>query len=382
MKLSVLIPIYNVDKYLEECLSSIQNISYKDVEIICINDGSTDASKDIIDTFCKTDERFIILDKMNSGYGDSLNRGLDIAKGEYVSILESDDTINIAVLEEMLSIAENKELDIVKANYNLLYEDRIEPFQNFKDVTYNEVFCPTEHWNVFLSAPAIWSAVFKREFLVENKIKFLATPGASYQDTSFMFKCWCNASRVLLINDYLINYRQTNENSSSNSSKKIFDILNETNEMKSYVMRNKKLDILPICMRTKWQSFAWTLNRLINTEDKLLFLLKVHEDIIIDFYEGCFEKTYWDESNWNIVFNIICDFGKIITASGYSHSEKNIIHSIVNNTLNGRIVEIDLSYNVENIEIDKLYVINSSLVGYENIVNVFVKKNMRNYLVL
>lgn len=90
-KVSLLVPICNVERYLRECLDSAVAQTLKDIEIICINDGSTDSSPDIIREYMERDPRVKMIDKANSGYGDSMNRGLEMACGEYVGILESDD---------------------------------------------------------------------------------------------------------------------------------------------------------------------------------------------------------------------------------------------------------------------------------------------------
>ena len=92
-KLSILVPCYNVEKYVAQCLSSIVNQTLQNIEIICINDGSTDKTLEILQSFQTTDSRIKIINKKNSGYGDSMNLGLDMAKGKYIGIVESDDYI-------------------------------------------------------------------------------------------------------------------------------------------------------------------------------------------------------------------------------------------------------------------------------------------------
>ena len=92
-KISVLVPIFNVEKYLREALDSLVQQTFQDFEVICINDGSTDHSLEIIQAYQQQDSRFCILDKTNSGYGDSMNQGLKLARGEYIAILEPDDWI-------------------------------------------------------------------------------------------------------------------------------------------------------------------------------------------------------------------------------------------------------------------------------------------------
>ena len=114
---SILVPICNVEKYLDECLSSLQNQTLKDIEIICINDGSTDSSLGITNKYASQDPRFVVINKTNSGYGDSMNRGLEIAKGKYISILESDDFLDADALEFMVQQAEDNELDFFKCTF-------------------------------------------------------------------------------------------------------------------------------------------------------------------------------------------------------------------------------------------------------------------------
>lgn len=118
---SVLVPICNVEKYLDECLSSLQKQTLKDIEIICINDGSTDSSLDIINKFASEDPRFVVIDKPNSGYGDSMNRGLETAKGKYISILESDDFLDADALEYMAAEAESRQVEVFKCNFWLYW---------------------------------------------------------------------------------------------------------------------------------------------------------------------------------------------------------------------------------------------------------------------
>ena len=119
--ISVLVPICNVEKYLDECLSSLQNQTLKDIEIICINDGSTDSSLDIINKFASEDPRFVVIDKPNSGYGDSMNRGLELSRGKYIAILESDDFLDADALEYMVTEAESRQLEVFKCNFWLYW---------------------------------------------------------------------------------------------------------------------------------------------------------------------------------------------------------------------------------------------------------------------
>ena len=117
VKVSVLVPIYNVEEFLPECLDSLVNQTLKEIEIICINDGSKDNSLDIIKKYATEDKRIVIIDKKNSGYGDSMNRGLKKATGEYVGIVESDDFIDLDAFEKLYKIAKHENVEVVKSNF-------------------------------------------------------------------------------------------------------------------------------------------------------------------------------------------------------------------------------------------------------------------------
>lgn len=313
MKLSIVVPIYNAAKYLGECLDSLLAIHNEYIEVICVNDGSTDNSLDIIKEYAQLDTRIKVLDKENSGYGDSLNRGIEMAEGDYIGIVESDDIVIPGAFETLISYAERYNVDVVKGNYNLYYsEDEIKFFENFEGNQYEDLISPRENWKVFLSAPALWSGIYKKEFLDKNGIRLIPSKGATYQDTSFMFKVWCAAEKIFLINQPIINYRQTNATSSSNTSDKIFNIFVETNAMRSYALGFGNKDLLSICMRTKWESFAWNLSRLKGSA-RGKFLTKVFYDIRQDFYDGYLDKQYWDEQNWGIVFNILTNIENVIS---------------------------------------------------------------------
>ena len=115
-KVSAIIPVYNVEKYLRECLDSVINQTLKDIEIICVDDGSTDNSGKIIDEYATKDKRIVVIHKANGGYGHSCNKGLDKVRGEYTAILEPDDFVDEHMYEDLYNYAKQYDVDIVKAN--------------------------------------------------------------------------------------------------------------------------------------------------------------------------------------------------------------------------------------------------------------------------
>ena len=187
---SILVPICNVQRYLRTCIESLVNQTLRDIEIILINDGSKDDSISIIREFERRDSRIRVIDKPNSGYGDSMNMGLRLATGEYVGIVESDDFAALDMFESLYAEAKSNDVDIVKSNYYAYSTTgsagECERFvESLFGCPYGKVLRPIEHQEVFLRRPAIWSALYRRSFLIENEVFFLPTPGASFQDTAF-----------------------------------------------------------------------------------------------------------------------------------------------------------------------------------------------------
>lgn len=267
-EVSVLIPIYNVEHYLERCLTSLVGQTYGDFEAICINDGSTDGSRAIIQRFLDADSRFRVIDKENSGYGASMNRGLDAARGRYVAILESDDFFEPDALAVLHEAAEMNQAEVVKANFYLYWsrpEERRELFRVVDEVEAGHVLRPLDDLAVFFRKPSIWSALYRRDFLVDDGIRFLETPGASYQDSGFNFKVWASARRVAFLAAPVLNYRQDNEGSSVNNPGKVFCVCDEYASMEEFVRARGSADerrFLAILQRMKLDSYLWNYDRL------------------------------------------------------------------------------------------------------------------------
>ena len=123
MKVSVIVPVYNTAKYLKQCLQSLSVQTLKDIEIICVNDGSTDSSRQIIDHFTASDHRFKAIHKSNTGYGHSVNMGIRAAQGQYIGIVESDDFAEPDMFRSLYNAAEKNRVDFVKGNYNTYREN-------------------------------------------------------------------------------------------------------------------------------------------------------------------------------------------------------------------------------------------------------------------
>ena len=273
-KISILVPCCNVEKYIRECLDSIKNQTYSNLEIICINDGSTDNTGKIIDEYVATDSRFKAIHKPNSGYGDSMNQGLDMCTGDYIGIVESDDWIEPNMYEKLYDTCLEHDLDLVKC---LWYSGPTgtENIDQLKWIPKDQVYTPLEKQNVLLMQPTIWAALYRRDLLEEGrKVRFLPTPGASFQDTSFAFKAYSKSKRFMLISTALHHYR-INPNSSVSSSGKITCIVDEWNEMRRWINEDPVLKGIivknEIFMRIIYGGLMWNYLRL-STTARLIFI--------------------------------------------------------------------------------------------------------------
>lgn len=296
VKVSVLVPVYNVEKFLPECLNSLVNQSLKEIEIVCINDGSTDNSLDILKDYAKGDARIVIINKKNSGYGDSMNRGIEKATGEYVGIVEPDDFVALNTFEEMYKVAKDKKAEVVKANFfDYLTEKKTDVKKSdlFLTSEVGVVINPRQCRHIFFQQPSIWSAIYERKFLNENEIRFLPSEGASYQDAGFAFKVWSAAKQVVFMNEAFLHYRNDNPNSSVKSSGKVYAVKEEYDAVEDYL---KKRDLMgafgPTLAAVRLGGYIWNMRRL-EKSVAAEFAKVVEED-----YARYKKLGYLDEANF------------------------------------------------------------------------------------
>ena len=228
-KVSIVIPTYNVENYLCECMESVVNQTLRDIEIICINDGSTDGSLKILREYADRDERVILIDKKNEGYGVGMNTGMDIATGEYIGIVEPDDFVPLTMYEDLYNIAKENELDFVKADFyrftrdertgklNLVYNRLDSSGEN-----YNQVICPFEKPYVTKFIMNTWSGIYRRKFIEEHRIRHNTTPGAAFQDNGFFWQTFMYAKRCMFLDRPYYMNRRDNPNSSVKNKEKVY----------------------------------------------------------------------------------------------------------------------------------------------------------------
>ncbi len=208
--ISLIIPVFNVEEYLRQCLESIIKQSFSNYEVIIVDDGSTDKSMEIIREYEKKFKRVKILSQRNKGVSEARNLALKHAKGEYVLYIDSDDFLKFNMLELMVNKANKTKADIVMCNYNLYYgvnnkNNRVVSYNVLEDKIYSssEVIDMILNFNI---QGQLWNKLFKRSLLLENNFEFES--GRYVQDIFPVFKVINKSNKIAFINEYLYYYRQ------------------------------------------------------------------------------------------------------------------------------------------------------------------------------
>lgn len=227
-KISVIMPVYNVEKYLPQCLESVLAQTLSDIEIICVNDGSTDDSLKVLQEYKSRDERIVIIDKANEGSGVARNTALAIARGEFVYFVDSDDWLdNENVLEKIYEKATADNLDILIFGGLSCYEKDGKiikskggySLKNLDKKYFNHVFSAKDiKKDVFKFPSTTWTKLYRREFLLENNIKFQHIKVG--QDQLPFFHSMILARRIEVVGEYYYCYRKNRAGSAMTVKKK------------------------------------------------------------------------------------------------------------------------------------------------------------------
>ncbi|MDR2648167.1 MAG: glycosyltransferase, partial [Clostridiales bacterium] len=221
-KISVIIPCYNVEKYIKQCLDSVLSQTLTDIEIICVNDGSADGTLPILKAYETLNERVFIIDKPNGGYGAAMNAGMAAANGKYVGIVESDDFIDPQMFETLYNLSQNGTVDVVKGNFYDYYAPANKVpradinHERDRVIVLDRPFHITENTEMLWGHPSVWSGIYRRAFLVEHNVSFIEAKSGGWVDNPFFFETMLKAKSIVWVPAPLYYYRKTNESSSSN----------------------------------------------------------------------------------------------------------------------------------------------------------------------
>ena len=319
VKVSVIIPVYNVGAYLKQCMDSVVNQTQEDLEIVCIDDGSTDMSAEILREYAVKDSRIAVYSKPNAGYGHTINYGLERSRGKYIAIVESDDFIDANGIEKLYVCAEENNADYVRSNY---YEynkgkDRLnaslDPYADKKIISAyedKELF-----YNIGVSP---WACLYKKSFLDGNNIRMNETPGASFQDNSWQFLVLLKATKIVLLKEAYYHYRIDNMSSSVNNSKKVFCVVDEKKYMEEKMEEYQISDIsvLTAFARFIFVIYKWNYSR-ISREYQQVFLMEWKKELLNQKQRGILNREVFNKDQWDEINNILME-----TDSYYKRTSK------------------------------------------------------------
>lgn len=239
---SVVVPIYKVERYLRQCVDSILNQTLQNLEVILVDDGSPDGCPDIVDEYAEKDPRVVAVHQPNGGYGKAVNHGITLARGKYIGIIESDDWIEPTMYENLYTCAKKYDVDLVKSLF-WFYDSTKE--EGKRDTLYhreglieslpNIPFNPIDYPIIFECQVSLWANLYRADFL--KQIKLEETPSASYQDFPFMMEVYARVKNMYFISTPYVHYRMECGQGSSCTT-------NDARLLQAPVMHGKALDIL------------------------------------------------------------------------------------------------------------------------------------------
>ncbi|MCR1823330.1 glycosyltransferase family 2 protein, partial [Terrisporobacter muris] len=209
--ISIIVPVYNVEQYIRRCLDSLINQTFKEIEIILVDDGSTDSSGRICDEYAKIDDRVKVIHKENGGLSDARNKGIDIAQGEYIGFVDSDDFVSLDMFQYMYSYNDIK-ADIVSCEYKKIYDNnKINTRDKSKKINvkeFNNIEALENYFGEYSDKREIqvvvWNKIYKKELFEDIRFPF----GKLYEDGYVTYKLLYKAKKIIHLYEELYYYFQ------------------------------------------------------------------------------------------------------------------------------------------------------------------------------
>lgn len=291
IKVSVIVPIYNAERYLTQCLRYLKRQTLKEIEFICVDNCSQDASREILEKETAGDDRFtLIYQDVNRGQANSVNRALDIARGEYVAECDADDYALPAMYRILSKYADG--CDIVKCDFMCKTEGQVTSHRyGFREGIFRPMDLPTKERSWFLRQwPHLMSAIYRKEFLLENGLRY--REGPNYEDTCLLFKLNTMAKTYRYIPVELYVYRRDNPGSGTATIRDTYAICEQCDEIARW-NREHDLGLEKDIAVLRWQSYKWNLGRL-NEDESVEFL----ERAAADFEKDDADPEYFMPWEW------------------------------------------------------------------------------------
>ena len=313
-KVSILVPVYNVEPYLRECLESIRRQTLQEIEIVCVNDGSTDQSLKILQEYQQQDPRFKVISQENGGYGKAMNTATNYATGEYIGIVEPDDFVHLSMFEDLYKAASANYLDFVKSDFYRFTRDE----KGNMKLTYNQLDSSGENYDTILDpshSPHIaqfnmntWCGIYRREFLEDYKIRYHETPGAAFQDNGFFWQTTIYAQRAMFLRQPYYMNRRDNPNSSVNSREKVYCMNEEYDYIRKILLKDETIweRFKYVYTLKKFHNYIFTFNR-ISAAYKKEYIQVISDDFKAAEQRRELSQIYFTAAEWDKLLLLMRD---------------------------------------------------------------------------
>lgn len=301
-KISVVMPMLNSSKYLVECLDSVLTQSLPDLELICVDAGSTDGTLEILEQYSRKDKRLRIIHSSVKSYGYQVNLGIAESTGEYLSIVESDDFIKQDMYAALYAIAQKQSADIVKGDFCTFVgegEDRRFTYRSLisDKKYYNRPIKPVQETFIFRAYLINPPGIYRLKFIKDNNIRLNETSGASFQDNGFWFQMFSLAEKVYLCDKAYYMVRRDNENSSFFSKGKVYAMCHEYDFIRDFLRLHPPIEakLAPLCAYFRYGNYKFTLNRIAD-DKKLEFCHRFSSDFLKIQRDGELDRRLYSKN--------------------------------------------------------------------------------------
>lgn len=325
IKVSVIMPSLNVGEFISECIESVINQTIADIEIICVDAGSTDGTLEILREYEQKYSKIKVLLSDKKSYGYQVNLGFSQANGEYLAIVETDDYIRKDMFEKLYETAKENDLDYVKANYaKFKDEGKSRTFQHMNivenDFYYDRVLWAGDEPSVFNGSIYPWAGIYKRSLIVDNNVKLNETPGASYQDNGFCFQIYAYGKRGYFVRDEFYFLRRDEQDASYYAPHKMNEIFLEFDFIYNFLVKSGYYKVFaPRFWKLKYQTFCWRANMLAD-EHKLEFMQHFADEFRTAYRDGILNTEYFNENEKTSLFNVMASPDLVCWKKYYNES--------------------------------------------------------------
>ena len=327
---SIVLPVYNVEKYLPRCLDSVTGQTYKDLEIICVDDGSPDGSVEIIKRYAEKDERIVLISQKNQGLSGARNTGIYAAHGEYIMFLDSDDYIDLETCEAAVREMEKENAQLVMWSYMREFPDKSMPKDIFGAAESETIVFENESM-LFLhrriagltgeelrspenadSAVTAWGKLFRTEIIKDNGCLFTDTKIIGTEDALFNLEAFCYIKKAVFINKYFNHYRKDNETSLTRKYKaSLYDQWQELYSRMGRIISEKNLPFeAALNNRIALSIIGIGLNEIISDKSAFKKIKRIKEVITSPKYKKAYSdlETKYFPVHWRLFFTL-CKLG-------------------------------------------------------------------------